>query len=182
MDEQLEFVKQIANRLGGAGIDYMLTGSMAMAVYAMPRMTRDVDVVIAVDRGHAETLFRLFEADCYIDRDAVLEAIDNTGMFNVIHNKWIIKADFIIRKAGPYRRAEFERRRQVEVQGTALNIVTPEDLILSKLDWAQQTGSELQRRDVREIIARVADLDWEYLTRWAAHLGLDAALSGLRTS
>ena len=182
MDEQLEFVKLIAARLGSAGIEYMMTGSMAMAVYATPRMTRDVDLVVDVDPTGADTIVALFESDCYIDRDAVVEAVSTRGMFNVIHNEWIIKADFIIRKAGPYRRAEFERRRQVEVQGTALNIVTPEDLILSKLDWAQQTGSELQRRDVREIIARVADLDWEYLTRWAAHLGLDAALSGLRTS
>jgi len=180
MDEQLEFVKQIANRLGGAGIDYMLTGSMAMAVYAMPRMTRDVDVVIAVDRGHAETLVRLFEADCYIDRDAVLEAIDNTGMFNVIHNKWIIKADFVVRKNSPYRKNEFERRRQTEIEGSPIFVVAPEDLILSKLEWARETGSELQRRDVRDLIFSVTDLDWAYIENWSVQLGIDSLLREVR--
>ena len=46
MNEQLEFVKQIASRLDSAGIAYMLTGSMALAIYAVPRMTRDIDLVI----------------------------------------------------------------------------------------------------------------------------------------
>ncbi len=45
VDEQLEFVKQIASRLASAEINYMMTGSMAMAVYATPRMTRDIDDV-----------------------------------------------------------------------------------------------------------------------------------------
>ena len=84
MDEQLEFTKQIAVRLASVGIDYMLTGSMAMAVYATPRMTRDIDLVIAVARRDVDSLVRLFETDCYIDRGAVAEAIDGTGMFNII--------------------------------------------------------------------------------------------------
>ncbi|MEE9151178.1 MAG: hypothetical protein V3U20_05005 [Thermoplasmata archaeon] len=49
MDDQLEFVKLIASRLDSVGIAYMMTGSMAMAVYSMPRMTRDIDLVIELD-------------------------------------------------------------------------------------------------------------------------------------
>lgn len=180
MDEQLEFVNLIARRLTNAGIDYMLTGSMAMAVYATPRMTRDVDVVIAVGRDDAETLVRMFESDCYIDRGAVLEAIDNAGMFNIIHNEWIIKADFVVRKSSPYRVTEFERRRQIEVDSATLFIVAPEDLILSKLEWAQETESELQRRDVRDIISSVTDLEWDYIERWSVQLGVDSLLREVR--
>ena len=44
--KQLEFMKQIAERLDTAHIRYMLTGSMAMAIYSVPRMTRDIDLVI----------------------------------------------------------------------------------------------------------------------------------------
>lgn len=180
MDELLEFVKQIAHRLTTAGIDYMLTGSMAMAVYATPRMTRDVDLVVAVGRGDVDTLVSLFEADCYVDRDAVAEAIASAGMFNIIHNEWIIKADFIVRKRSPYRQTEFERRRQIDVEGDSLSIVAPEDLILSKLEWALQTGSELQLRDVREIVAASSDLDWEYIEKWSTHLGVDGLLGEAR--
>lgn len=176
MDEQLEFAKQIASRLTSAGIPYMMTGSMAMAVYATPRMTRDIDIVIECRREHVDTLVRLFEMDCYIAADAVLEATETHGMFNVIHNEWVIKADFIVRKDHPYRRVEFERRREIDVEGTTIAVVTPEDLILSKLHWARETGSELQERDVREILAGVEDLDWDHLEKWATQLGLSNML------
>ncbi len=109
VDEHLEFVKQIALRLASAEINYMMTGSMAMAVYATPRMTRDIDV-----------------------------------------------------------------------QGTPVAVVAPEDLILSKLDWARESGSELQRRDVQNIIAAVGDLDWDYLEQWADELQLGEMLEQVR--
>jgi len=105
MDEQLEFVRQIATRLGSAGIDYMVTGSIAMAVYATPRMTRDVDVVLDCTTRDVDTLVDLFSHDCYVERSAVAEAIEMKSMFNIIHNEWIIKGDFIIRKDEPYRQA-----------------------------------------------------------------------------
>jgi hypothetical protein len=180
VDEQLEFVKQIASRLASAEINYMMTGSMAMAVYATPRMTRDIDVVIESRPEHVDTIVRLFEIDCYVSRDAVREATETQGTFNIIHNEWIIKADFIVRKDSPHRLVEFGRRREIDVQGTAVAVVGPEDLILSKLDWARESGSELQRRDVQNIIAAVGDLDWDYLEQWAGQLQLGETLEQMR--
>jgi hypothetical protein len=53
------------------------------------------------------------------------------------------------------------------------NFASPEDLILSKLLWGQQTQSEKQWRDVLGIVKVQADrLDAEYLSLWAEHLGL----------
>ena len=176
MDEQLEFVKQISQRLHSAGLGYMMTGSMAMAVYATPRMTRDVDVVLECSDGDVDTIVGLFAPDCYIDRTAVAEAIASQGMFNIIHNDWIIKGDFIIRKDDPYRQAEFARRREIDVEGTPLSVVAPEDLILSKLKWAQESGSELQRRDVKEILDAEIALDRDYLKEWAESLGVSDLL------
>ncbi len=60
-------------------------------------------------------------------------------MFNIIHNEWIIKAASIVRKPSTYRRIEFERRRQIDVQGTYVFVVAPEDLIISKLESARET-------------------------------------------
>ena len=85
MDEQLEFVKQIASRLASAEINYMMTGSMAMAVYATPRMTRDIDVVIESGPEHVDTIVRLFETDCYVSRDAVREAMAQKGIQTSVH-------------------------------------------------------------------------------------------------
>ncbi len=180
MDEQLAFLKEIASRLQSAGIPYMMTGSMAMALYSVPRMTRDIDLVIDCELEDAARLAALFEPDCYADRDAIREAILRRSMFNIIHNEWIIKADFIIRKDEPYRRLEFERRRRLDIEGDPIFAVSVEDLILSKLHWARQSGSELQQRDVRTIISSTADLDWPYLEEWASRLDLGDMLDRAR--
>ena len=176
MDEQLEFVKQIAKRLDGAGLPYMMTGSMAMAVYAVPRMTRDIDIVVEFQPKDAGKLAGLFERDCFVDVDAVRQAAVEQGMFNIIHKEWFIKVDFITRKDEPYRKTEFERRRTIDVESIPVSVVAPEDLILSKLYWAKDSKSELQQRDVQQIIQISRDLDWQYLNKWAADLEITELL------
>lgn len=158
----------------------MLTGSMAMAVYSVPRMTRDIDLVIECQIQDSEKIAKLFEPDCYVDRHSVREAIAKHSIFNIIHNEWIIKADFIIRKNDEYRRHEFERRREYDLDGFTIFVVAPEDLILSKIKWTQETGSELQQRDVRTLINSIADLDWPYLQKWASMLDLQEILDQVR--
>ncbi|HEV8672743.1 MAG TPA: hypothetical protein VGX21_01745 [Methylomirabilota bacterium] len=46
MSEELEVLKSVARRLDDLGIPYMVTGSMATSYYAVPRMTRDIDIVV----------------------------------------------------------------------------------------------------------------------------------------
>jgi hypothetical protein len=173
-DEQLEFLKLVAHRLESTGIPYMFTGSIALAIYATPRMTRDVDVIIECDARLAQQLVAAFADDSYVSEDAVREAIRTRGTFNVIHREWLVKADFFIRKDDAYRRTEFERRRSVDLGGFSASVVTPEDLILSKLVWALDSRSDQQARDVRDLLASAPGLDWEYLVRWADALGVRA--------
>lgn len=182
MDEQLEFLRSIVVRLESEGIPYMITGSVAMAVYAIPRMTRDIDLVIECGPGDAERIAKLFEADCYVDVESIRTAAAGRAMFNIIHNEWVIKADFIIRKDDAYRRLEFERRRRAVVRDLTVVVVTPEDLILSKLCWAAESESELQERDVRQLIDSVAELDLPYLESWAETLGVRGLLDRVRSA
>ncbi|MFO7898096.1 MAG: hypothetical protein R6V58_03435 [Planctomycetota bacterium] len=174
--EQVQFVRQIAQRLDKAGIPYMVTGSVALSFYAQPRMTRDVDVVVACEPGDAPTITRLFEEECYVDEEVVRSAIRNRSMFNIIHNAWIQKADFIVRKDEEYRKLEFERRRRADLKGVSVSIVAPEDLLLSKLRWARDSESELQLGDARAIATSGTELDRAYLEKWAEKLGLSDLL------
>ena len=180
MDEQLEFMRLVAERLDAEGIQYMLTGSMALAVYATPRMTRDIDVVIDCDPGQAMRFARRFVADSYSSEEAAQVAAETKGMFNVIHNESLIKADFILLKGDEYHHAAFARRRSVELGDFAMSIVAPEDLILAKLAWARDTGSEQQGRDVRALLTVVSGLDEAYLSRWAAYLQVSPQLDVAR--
>ena len=173
MTEELDVLRIVAERLEAAGIEYMLTGSMAGNYYAVPRMTRDIDLVVALAPGDAERVCHLFETDFYVDARAVREAIGERGTFNLIHTDLVIKVDFVVRKDSEYRQEEFRRRRRMQVGDLDLFVVAPEDLVLSKLEWARGSRSEVQLGDVRNLLA-CAELDREYLGRWVARLGLDA--------
>jgi hypothetical protein len=81
---ELDILKDVANRLEGAGYSYMLTGSMAMNYYAEPRMTRGIDLVVALTEADTQKLVALFNDEYYISDEAVSNAINESSMFNLI--------------------------------------------------------------------------------------------------
>jgi hypothetical protein len=95
-------------------------------------------------------------------------------MFNMIHNALVVKVDCVVRKDTESRREEFTRRRAVSIAGQQVFIVSPEDLILSKLDWAKESLSQMQLTDVRNVLNSAQGLDTAYLSRWADRLGLSS--------
>src|ERR1700674_2320282 len=132
MQNQLDILRDVAKRFSEAGIQYMLTGSLALNYYAQPRMTRDIDIVVALEPKDADSIVALFEGDYYVPRNAVVRAIANQSLFNIIHNESIFSVDCIIRRNTEYRRLEFDRRRQVDVDDLQVWIVSQEDLIILK--------------------------------------------------
>jgi hypothetical protein len=170
MQNELDIVRDVSQRLDAARFGYMLTGSMAMNYYAQPRMTRDIDVVVALRREDAGRLVELFSPDYYVSRAAVDSSLAQQSLFNLIHNESVIKVDCIIRKQNEYRLHEFDRRQRIKIQDFETWIVSREDLILSKLVWAKDSHSELQLRDVTNLLA--AGCDRAYLERWTDKLGL----------
>ena len=174
MSDELDVLKLVAARLEAAGISYMITGSMAANFYTTPRMTRDIDLVIELSERDVERVTGLFQDEYYIDRDMVQRAVQSQSMFNMIHNALVVKVDCVVRKDTEYRREEFARRRPVTIAGQQVYIVAPEDLILSKLDWAKESRSQLQLDDVRNLLKSGQALDTAYLNRWVERLGLTA--------
>ena len=155
----------------------MLTGSVAMSYYATPRMTRDIDIIVALDRSHIEKISNLFGSDYYVSQEAVTDAIRRKSMFNVIHFESVIKVDFIVLTNTPFAVSEFGRRSPLNLGDFQTTIISREDLILSKLVWAKDSGSEMQLRDVRNLLGRDCDLD--YLRTWAEELTVKETLESL---
>ena len=172
VSDELDVLKSVTAQLEKAGIPYMVTGSMAANFYAVPRMTRDIDLVIELSERDVDRVTRLFQQEYYIDRDMVQRAVRDYAMFNMIHNALVVKVDCVVRKETEYRREEFARRRAVSVAGRRVFIVSPEDLILSKLDWAKESRSQMQLDDVRNLLRSVQGLDTAYLNQWIERLGL----------
>jgi hypothetical protein len=174
-DENL-VLAETAALLESAGIDYMLTGSMALNYYATPRMTRDVDFVAAIYLKDVEKITDLFHPDhYYISEEAVKDAVKFQSSFNVIDQKKLVKVDIMIRKREKYRLLEFERRKRIEFHGAQVWIVSREDLILSKLAWADGNTSSRQLDDVKNLLAGKCDMD--YLKSWANYLNLTDILT-----
>jgi hypothetical protein len=176
MNEELELLKSIAEKFESADIEYMLTGSMAMAFYSTPRMTRDIDIIIQISGGDVDKIIDLFHDDFYIEEESVRRAVLNRGIFNIIHNDSIIKVDLIIRKDEKYRIEEFTHKKKIPVEGVSISVAAPEDLILSKLVWSKQSQSELQFRDVRQMMMVLKELNYGYLEKWAKVLHVDDLL------
>lgn len=180
MSDQLNVLRTVVERLESSRIPYMLTGSTAMNFYAIPRMTRDIDLIAEIALENTTRFCDLFKNDFYIEQEDVSEAIRSHGSFNIIHNETLVKVDILIRKREPYRTVEFERRKKQEVSGFNIQIVSPEDLVLSKLFWAKDSESEFQIRDARNIVDSIKELDWQYMTKWAQNIGIAGLLSKLK--
>lgn len=173
MINEIRVLKIVVKRLESARIPYMITGSIAANFYTTPRMTRDIDIVIEVEEKDAEILFSLFSTDFYVDKNSIINAIHNRQIFHIIHSEGIVKVDFIIRKDTNYRNLEFKNRRSIVFERQKIFIVSPEDLILSKLFWARESLSEMQIRDVNNLFKTIHNLDRVYIEKWVHELELD---------
>lgn len=176
------FLQRVISVLEEAEVPYMLTGSLAAAYYAVPRATQDIDLVVEVPPEKLAHLTDLISsAGYYVSLAAAKEAFAQEGQFNAIDTQSGWKVDFIIRKSRAFSRSEFERRVRTAALGLDLTMVTKEDLVVAKLEWAKKGESELQIRDVRAILGSAGpEFDWDYVGQWVSELGLEKQWETLR--
>jgi len=167
---QPELLKRVVDELERAGVDYMLTGSLASSYYGEPRATHDLDIVTSIAPAAVARLCGTFTPpDYYLDEGAAREAVRNCGMFNLIDVRSGDKVDFWLLTDSPFDRSRFARRTRAEVVGSHLCLSTAEDTVLAKLHWAQQAGgSEKQFYDALRVYeVQFRSLEPDYLEHWA---------------
>ncbi len=171
----------VASAFDADGIEYLVVGSIAAAVWGVARTTRDVDVVAVIDVDQVEPVLEsLNRSDLYVPANDARRAVTAGGPFNVLDPESGGKVDiFVARPTDDFARSRIERRIRAELLGTTTWIATPEDVILGKLRWRLTSRSEVQWRDCAEI-AGVCDLDSAYLDIWAPLLGVTEDLGDLR--
>ncbi len=170
--ELLRFVTAVLERLR---VPYLVTGSMATIFYGEPRFTNDIDIVVRLPAARAAEFCRAFPpADFYLDEQSVREAIATHGQFNLIHAGGGLKVDFMVPPDTAFERSRFGRavraRPGPDFEAT---FAAPEDVIIKKLEYYAAGGSEKHLRDIAGVLKISADrVDREYISRWAAQLGL----------
>lgn len=170
MELELEVLRDVTRKLSRLGVPFMVTGSMAMMFYSLMRLTRDIDLVVELKLEGVEPFLAAFDTDYYVFPDEVRSALRARRMFNAIHQQSVIKVDFICRKESEYDTMAFSRRRSFQIRGFETWVTSPEDLILAKLAWSRQSRSEMQKKDIRALLA--TNCDRAYVLEWAEKLGL----------
>jgi hypothetical protein len=180
MIDQNQFLERIIKALNHANIPYMISGSIGSSFHGQPRATNDADIVIDPAQNQLLVFIESLGTDCYVSKEAALQAMANSSMFNIIDIQSGYKADLIIRKKRPFSQQEFARRIRATFPGIDVYVLTPEDSILSKLEWSKSCGSELQFKDALGVLTVQKDrLDFDYLEHWARELGIEDALDRL---
>jgi len=157
----------------------MVSGSIAANYYSIPRMTRDIDIVIELQQKDVDRFVALFQDDFYINKEMVEKEVLRQGMFNLIQNQYMVKVDFIVKKSSAYQQTEFSRRKNVLIEKCTVWIASPEDLIISKLIWAKDSRSEMQMKDIKNLIKAADGLDLRYIDKWIRELGLEQLYKGV---
>lgn len=158
-------------------LPYCITGSVAASVYGEPRLTADIDVVLVLKAGDIEALRSAFpEADYYVPPEETLReelARGTRGMFNLIHHRSQFKADIYLAALDPLHAWALQHRRRIDLGGSGAWIAPPEYVILRKLEYLKEGGSDKHVRDVRFILAATV-VDRTFLEREVFRLGVQA--------
>lgn len=180
MTSQRKFLEKVIKALNASQIPYMLSGSMCSSFHGRPRATNDADIVIDPTTEQLLNFVSSFGPEYYLSREAALQSVKNNSMFNIINVQAGWKADLIIRKKRDYSTQEFSRRKTANVMGMDLSIVSPEDSILSKLEWSKDSQSQGQFNDALGVLTvQWERLDFDYLEKWAKKLGVEDSLEQL---
>ena len=173
---QQELLAGVIRVLEAAGIDYMVTGSVASSLQGEPRSTHDIDLLVNIRPAAVRQIVQAFQMpDYYLDEASVHEAIRLSSMFNLIDVNNGDKVDFWLLTHDPFDRSRFSRRYGEEFMGITFQVSSPEDTILAKLRWAKMSGgSEKQFTDALRVYeVQYEQLDLPYLEDWAKRLEVE---------
>ena len=138
-------------------------------------MTHDMDIVIQVSPKDASKLDRMFNPDEFYcpPVEVIRSEIVHHGQFNLIHHESGLKIDLVVKKQTDHASSEFGRRQRVPFwKGHEAYCASPEDIILAKLEYFRQGGSQKHVKDIRGILAET-QIDETYVRLWVAKLGLE---------
>jgi hypothetical protein len=158
------------------GIPYAVGGSLASSLHGVMRSTLDVDIVADMRLEHIPALVAALSKEFYADDEMMKDAIHHRSSFNLIHYETAFKVDVFIRKLRAFDQMQLERRKKSVITTDpeeSVYVVSPEDIILSKLEWYRMGGetSDRQWRDILGVLkTRAGELDLDYLREWAKEL------------
>jgi hypothetical protein len=172
----LEWVASVSQALSGARVGHALAGGLAVAVWARPRATVDMDLVVPTDEESITRAREALAAAGLIQTRRKAVQFKRMGLLRLAippaNGRETIVVDLLLLQ--PDLAAEVLGRAEARrVAGVDIPVASAEDTILLKL----LRLSDQDRADIKAIAAETS-LDRRYLRRWAEKLRV---LSRLRS-
>ena len=175
--EPSDLLKHLTGTLESLGIPYLLTGSMATIAYGEPRFTNDIDVVVAMRLADVPAFCSAFPApEFYCAAAAVEQAVRQRFQFNILHPASGLKVDVIVATDSEFDRSRLARGVRLPAGADfEARFAAPEDVIVKKLQYFQEGGSEKHLRDIVGVLKVQGErIDRAYLLTWIERFGLQA--------
>jgi hypothetical protein len=175
-NEPIEVTLKVTNILEKLGVPYVIGGSLASTLYGMVRSTQDSDIITEMRPEHVPPFVSSLQNEFFIDEEMIADSIQRHSSFNIIHRDTMFKVDVFIPRPRPFQQSQIARaqRQTFDLESeTSANFASPEDTILSKLEWYRMGGevSDRQWRDILGVLkTRSGELDLIYLRKWAQEL------------
>lgn len=154
--------------LQAKGVPYALIGGLAVSLRGQPRMTADVDLVIAVDIEQARALADSLPSSSFRPLfDDFIEVLETAFLLPLRHRVTNVKVDIAIGLSG-FERQAVARAEILQLAGTPVSVATAEDLLIMKV----LAGRPQDEQDLYGLVlAQGNRLDWEYCLSLASDLG-----------
>lgn len=181
-NEPVEVTLKVTGVFEKLGVPYLIGGSLASTLHGMVRTTQDSDIIAEMRPEHLQPFVLALQDEFYIDEEMIAESIQHNSSFNIIHRETMFKVDVFIPRPRPFLQAQLARaQRQTFSFETNISakFASPEDTILSKLEWYRMGGevSDRQWRDILGVLkTRAGELDLEYLRKWATEINVSDLL------
>jgi hypothetical protein len=177
---EIEPIWLFLGQFNANGVLYMVTGATAAILYGTPRLTNDLDIVLELSRSSAGQLPALFPAAAfYLPPPEVVEierSRPNRGHFNIIHMQTGYKADRYLAGSDPLHAWGLAHRRSVSLDRGSVSLAPPEYVILRKLEFFAEGGSQKHLQDIQAILRTTqAELDDSFLQHEISQRGLSSA-------
>jgi hypothetical protein len=175
---EADLIDLFAEPLNRLGVRYMISGSVAAMLYGEPRVTHDIDLIVFLRPDQATQLPAVFPGDQFYlpPLDIILGEMrrESRGHFNLIHISSGLKADFYMANRDELHAWAFRNAKEYSLEGKRFTLAPPEYVILWKLEFFREGGSEKHLRDIRSMRAISGNkLDEQALNDWLQRRNLE---------
>lgn len=172
-----EIVVRVASALDARRVPYMLTGAVASSAYGLGRGTKDLDVVLELQRDVLAELVHRMGPEFRLEPQIRSESVTGSSYYRMLIDGGGVFIRLFVRGDDDFAREQFHRRITIQLDGKRVFIPTAEDIVVDRLRSWKLASRPKEHADAVEIVAMMAhELDWDYIRRWCTvHGTLDEA-------